>query len=103
MGVQIIGITNNLNFTLNTNRLIIMTKKKTSQLLRAKNALVLPAIAMLLFAFSEPNYKAKYAQNESPVSAIQKGKKNLLSNDWSPGKQGGKAVPIKYLLSVEFK
>jgi len=59
MGMQIIGITNNLNFALNTNRLKMMTKKKTSVSRRIKFAWALPAIAMLLFAFAEPNYQEK--------------------------------------------
>ncbi len=53
MGMQIIGITNNLNFALNTNRLKMMTKKKTPVSRRTKFALALPAIALLLFAFAE--------------------------------------------------
>jgi TonB family protein len=59
MGMQIIGITNNLNFALNTNRLKMMTKTKTSRLLGIKFVWALPAIALLLFAFAEPNYQAK--------------------------------------------
>ena len=59
MGMQIIGITNNLNFALNTNRLKMMTKKKTSAIRRLKFVWALPAIALLLFAFAEPNYQVK--------------------------------------------
>jgi TonB family protein len=69
MGMQIIGITNNLNFALNTNRLKMMTKKKTSRLFGIKFVLALPALALLLFAFAEPSYEVKDAspkvQNES--------------------------------------
>ena len=42
MGMQIIGVTNNLNFALNTNRLKMMTKKKTSRLLGIKFIWTLP-------------------------------------------------------------
>ncbi|HRX13313.1 MAG TPA: carboxypeptidase-like regulatory domain-containing protein, partial [Draconibacterium sp.] len=77
MGMQIIGITNNLNFALNTNRLKMMTKKKTSRWIGVKFALALPAIALLLFAFAEPNYRAKDAQTENQVSTIQKGEKQF--------------------------
>jgi TonB family protein len=77
MGMQIIGITNNLNFALNTNRLKMMTKKKTSRIFGIKFALALPALALLLFAFAEPNYKVKEVQNENPVSAVQKGEKEF--------------------------
>ncbi len=56
MGMQIIGITNNLNFALNTNRLKMMTKKKTPRISGVKFAWALPAVALLLFAFAEPQY-----------------------------------------------
>jgi TonB family protein len=71
MGMQIIGITNNLNFALNTNRLKMMTKKKTPVSRRTKFALALPAIALLLFAFAEPNYQLKKA-NEYDSETLQK-------------------------------
>src|SRR5680860_803378 len=48
MGMQIIGITNNLNFALNANRLKMMTKKKTPRVLGVKFVWALPAIALLL-------------------------------------------------------
>jgi beta-lactamase regulating signal transducer with metallopeptidase domain len=71
MGMQIIGITNNLNFALNTNRLKMMTKKKTSRWIGIKFAWVLPAIALLLFAFAEPNYQLKKV-NEYDSETLQK-------------------------------
>ncbi len=63
MGMQIIGITNNLNFALNTNRFKMMTKMKTSRLLGIKFAWALPAVVLLLFAFAEPDYKIADMQN----------------------------------------
>ncbi len=57
MGMQIIGITNNLNFALNTNRLKMMTKKKTSRIHGIKFMWALPAVAFLLFAFAQPDYQ----------------------------------------------
>ncbi|QIA06366.1 M56 family metallopeptidase [Draconibacterium halophilum] len=56
MGMQIIGITNNLNFALSTNRLKMMTKKKTSARRLIRFTWALPALALLLFAFAEPQY-----------------------------------------------
>ncbi len=58
MGMQIIGITNNLNFALNTNRLKMMTKQKTPKIKSLKLALAIPAIALLLVAFAKPSYRA---------------------------------------------
>ena len=62
MGMQIIGITNNLNFALSTNRLKMMTKKKTPNFKHAKFAWTLPIVALLLFAFAEPQYR--YAEQD---------------------------------------
>lgn len=78
MGMQIIGITNNLNFALNTNRLKMMTKKKTSRFSGVKFAWALPAVALLLFAFAEPEFKTKPV--EKPISAtnVQKGEKEFV-------------------------
>jgi len=55
----------------------MMTKKKTSRWIGVKFALALPAIALLLFAFAEPNYRAKDTQTENQVSTIQKGEKQF--------------------------
>lgn len=57
MGVHIVGITNNLNFALNKNRLKMMTKKKTSGFARLKLVLTLPIVAFLLFAFAQPEVR----------------------------------------------
>ena len=78
MGMQIIGITNNLNFALNTNRFKMMTKMKTSRLSGIKFAWALPAIALLLFAFAEPEYKIKPMKTMNPVPDVQKGVKEQV-------------------------
>lgn len=78
MGVQVIGVTNNLNFALNTNRLKMMTKKKTSRLSGVKFAWALPAVALLLFAFAEPTYKAKPLETSNPAINVQKGEKEFV-------------------------
>nr|WP_320154128.1 M56 family metallopeptidase [uncultured Draconibacterium sp.] len=62
MGMQIIGITNNLNFAISTNRLKMMTKKKTSARRLIRFTWALPALALLLFAFAEPQYS--YTETE---------------------------------------
>jgi len=78
MGMQIIGITNNLNFALNTNRFKMMTKKKTSRILGIKFAWALPAMALLLFAFAEPEYKSKPVETINSVADVQKGEKEQV-------------------------
>lgn len=65
MGMQIIGVTNNLNFALNTNRLKMMTKTKTSRFCGAKFLWALPALALLLFAFAEPDYQVSYNEPDN--------------------------------------
>ena len=57
MGLQVIGLTNNLNFALNTTRFKMMTKTKTSRLSGLKFLWALPALALLLFACAEPDYQ----------------------------------------------
>ncbi len=64
MGMQIIGVTNNLNFALNTNRLKMMTKKKTTAARRIKFAWALPVLAILFYAFAEPVYRVKARENQ---------------------------------------
>ncbi len=93
MGMQIIGITNNLNFALNTNRLKMMTKKKTPVRRRTKFALALPAIALMLFAFAEPSYKVREVQNESSVSVVQKGGKGLTLHGKVVDEKTGEPLP----------
>ncbi len=78
MGMQIIGVTNNLNFALNTNRLKMMTKTKTSRFSGVKFLWALPALALLLFAFAEPVYKVNNSGTEHPVSTLQKSEKKFV-------------------------
>jgi hypothetical protein len=72
--MEIIGITNNLNFAISTNRLKMMTKKKTSALKRFKFIWALPVLALLLFAFAEPKYSLKEHEQKTisePASEIK--------------------------------
>ncbi|MCE4566765.1 energy transducer TonB [Maribellus sp. CM-23] len=82
MGMQIIGITNNLNFALNANRLKMMTKKRTPHIRGVKFMWALPALALLLFAFAEPEYQA--SNQEQQTGEVQASKlisqKNIKLN-----------------------
>ncbi len=71
MGMQIIGLTNNLNFGINTNRLKMMTKQKTPKIKAIKLAWAMPVLALLLYAFAEPNYKVIQADGGNYVSDFQ--------------------------------
>ena len=93
MGMQIIGVTNNLNFALNTNRLKMMTKTKTSRLGRIKFMWALPAIALLLFAFAEPVYKVNNTEVENPAFTLQQGEKQFVVKGKVIQEETGKPLP----------
>lgn len=72
MGMQVIGITNNLNYSLNKKRMKMMTKMKTSKIRAFKLIWALPAIAILLVAFAKPAYEIAPNSNiELAKSTIQ--------------------------------
>jgi len=57
MGVQVVGITNNLNFALGSNRLKMMTKMKTKKFKKLKFLFILPILAILMYSFAVPRYE----------------------------------------------
>jgi hypothetical protein len=93
MGMQIIGVTNNLNFALNTNRLKMMTKKKKTRFGGIKFLWVLPALALLLFAFAEPVYKVNNTEAENPVSTLQQGEKEFIMKGRVVQEETGDPLP----------
>ncbi|BDX38512.1 hypothetical protein CYCD_18670 [Tenuifilaceae bacterium CYCD] len=68
MGMQIIGLTNNLNYSLNKKRMTMMTKTKTSKKQAFRMLWALPAIALLLFAFAQPAYVMDTRKNDILIS-----------------------------------
>jgi TonB family protein len=56
----------------------MMTKKKTSRFSGVKFAWALPAVALLLFAFAEPEYIAKPVEKPNPVTNVQKAEKEFV-------------------------
>lgn len=72
MGVQVVGFTNHLNFSLNATRLKMMTKTKNSKIRTARMAWALPVVAALLLAFAEPVYLTSageaLANIENPIA-----------------------------------
>jgi len=72
MGMQIIGLTNNLNYSLNKKRMNMMTKIKTPKSRAFRLIWTLPAIAILLVAFAKPTYEIAPNSNiELAKSTIQ--------------------------------
>ncbi|MGQ8338089.1 carboxypeptidase-like regulatory domain-containing protein [Sunxiuqinia sp. A32] len=70
MGMQVIGLTHNLNFALGPTRLKMMTKQKTPKRKLIRMAWALPIVAMLLVAFAKPEYK--YQQQEKSTDSEMK-------------------------------
>ncbi|WP_167610935.1 M56 family metallopeptidase [Maribellus sediminis] len=95
MGMQIIGITNNLNFALSTNRLKMMTKKKTPRLLGLKFMWALPVLALLLYAFAEPEYQLKESSSAVAESAVNLPDKNekMTIHGKVVSKETGEVIP----------
>nr|WP_321353666.1 M56 family metallopeptidase [uncultured Draconibacterium sp.] len=95
MGMQIIGITNNLNFAISTNRLKMMTKKKTSARRLIRFTWALPALALLLFAFAEPQYsytETEIVGNKLVPAETQSGKQ-LTIHGKVVSEETGEAIP----------
>ncbi|MGE0078665.1 MAG: M56 family metallopeptidase [Bacteroidales bacterium] len=69
MGMQIIGLTNNLNYSLNKKRMTMMTKTKTSKKQAFRMLWALPAIALLLLAFAKPAYVMDTTKKSILISA----------------------------------
>ena len=69
LGMEVIGITNNLNYSLNAKRLKMMKKTKTPKA-RALNIIwALPVIILLLAAFARPQYvSSEPAENLAAAS-----------------------------------
>lgn len=80
MGMQIIGVTNNLNFALNKKRFNMMTKTKTPKIKAIKFAWFIPALAALLVAFAEPDYSSISAtgNTDSKLNSSQPDQKNMV-------------------------
>jgi TonB family protein len=66
MGTEVIGLANNLNFALGPTRFKMMTKEKTPKRKLMRMIWALPFLAILLYAFAQPEYTYK----EQPVEAI---------------------------------
>ena len=67
MGMQIIGITNNLNYSLNKKRINMMTKSKSPKGRVFKLLWTLPAIALLIMAFAKPDFETSKPIPRNPI------------------------------------
>jgi hypothetical protein len=96
MGMQIIGITNNLNFALNANRLKMMTKKKTPMIKVYKFAWSILVVAFLLVTCAKPsnNLESKTEnETEDLKSSIEKNTTRLLHSGKVIDFETGNGIP----------
>jgi len=70
MGMQVIGLTNNLNYSINKKRMSMMTKSKTPKVKIAKLLWVLPAIALLSMAFAKPKFEVSKPTSNNTIQNI---------------------------------
>ncbi len=80
IGIQVIGLTNNLNFSLNQNRFKMMTKKKTPGLRSLKLLVILPVVATIVFAFAEPTFVSQ-GENISSAGITGSQEKFILAGE----------------------
>ncbi len=94
MGMQVIGLSNSLNFALGPNRLKMMTKQKTSKKKLLRLIWGIPVLAILLVAFAKPNYKESIQLKEevtkTPLS-LPKEKKVVITGKVVT--ENGEALP----------
>jgi TonB family protein len=76
MGVKVLGFAHNLNFSLNKKRMEMMKKEKSPGVSKMKLLLVLPAIALLVFAFA----KKEYVMEESALTPANSHSSNVNQN-----------------------
>jgi beta-lactamase regulating signal transducer with metallopeptidase domain len=70
MGMEVIGITNNLNYSLNAKRLKMMKQKKTPKTRALHILWSLPVVVLLLAAFAQPEYE-KNDNNINPGTLVK--------------------------------
>ena len=85
-GIQVAAISNNFNFSLLKNRIVMMTKSRSAAFARGKVLLALPAIFALLFFFSLGNITNLPAQDKKTTET------NKSANSSSAQKVEGQPV-----------
>lgn len=70
MGMQVIGLTNNLNYSINKKRMSMMTKTKSPKVKVFKLLWALPAIALLTMAFAKPELETNEPKTNVPIQNI---------------------------------
>ncbi len=84
MGMEVIGITNNLNYSLNAKRLKMMKKSKTPKLKALHVIWALPVIIFLLAAFAEPRYETASNTDQAAKTRVVKLTVAVMDNNGDP-------------------
>jgi len=84
MGMEVIGITNNLNYSLNAKRLKMMKKNKTPKLKALHVIWALPVIIFLLAAFAEPRYETANNSDQAAITRVVKLTVSVMDNNGDP-------------------
>ncbi|MBN1387086.1 MAG: carboxypeptidase-like regulatory domain-containing protein [Bacteroidales bacterium] len=84
MGMEVIGITNNLNYSLNAKRLKMMKKSKTPKLKALHMIWALPVIVFLLAAFAEPRYETVSDADQAAIAKTVKLTVAVMDNNGDP-------------------
>ena len=84
MGMEVIGITNNLNYSLNAKRLKMMKKSKTPKLKALHVIWALPVIIFLLAAFAEPRYETVAKADQAVITLTVKLTVAVMDNNGDP-------------------
>lgn len=94
MGMQVIGLSNSLNFALGPNRLKMMTKQKTSKKKLLRLIWGIPVLAILLVAFAKPNYQADNTlREEIAKTKITEAKGKKVTTKGKVVTENGEALP----------
>ena len=72
--MQVVGLTNNLNFALGPTRLNMMKRQKTTKKKLLRMAWGIPILAFILVAFAKPDYKSPASITEQSQNSVN----NLL-------------------------
>jgi len=89
MGMQVVRVTNSLNFALNTNRLKMMTKIKSKKIRSVRFLFALPVLFLLMAAFAEPRYQVVRTETKPALqSPVLSSKETIVVNGVVKSEEG---------------
>uniref|UniRef100_UPI003217C8A9 POTRA domain-containing protein n=1 Tax=uncultured Draconibacterium sp. TaxID=1573823 RepID=UPI003217C8A9 len=94
-GGSVISLTNSFNYSFNKKRFNMMSYKYQSPTRKLKFLFILPIIAGIFYAFSEPEYTNSVTTTKIQTSDVKVGNMIWLNNTAYSSKQLGKVLGIK--------